>query len=126
MYDGGRGVCPFGGAPVTVFVTVGIQIDRILSRLDGATSYNTEQRETTKRLARSVVCVVQSCTVLATVAKGHGLWEQDVGGSNPLAPTNFILPHLDRAWPWSLESSMLIPTVFLCAPVAQLDRASAF
>ena len=72
---------------VTVFVTVGTQIVRILSRLDRATSGNPKQRETTKPLARCGVSVVRSCTVLTDIAGTNGLWEQDVGGSNPLALT---------------------------------------
>ncbi len=42
--------------------------------------------------------MVPSSIVLTGVALYNHLWEQDVGGSNPLAPTN-IINHLDNLSP---------------------------
>ena len=82
-------VTTYWGFLVTVSVTVEIEKLRILSRFGDATSCNTEQQETTKHLVNQGVYVVRSCMTLTAIAIVNVLWEQDVGGSNPLAPTTF-------------------------------------
>ena len=61
----------------------------------------------------------------------HLLWEQGVGGSNPLAPTNFQQVHgvvltRSRTWPIIPVRALERGRTMLDAPVAQLDRAPDF
>jgi hypothetical protein len=60
------------------------------------------------------------------------LWEQDVGGSNPLAPTSLIadcelwIADFDLVFIIILIRNPKFRNPQLDAPVAQVDRATAF
>ena len=73
---------------VTVSVPVRFQCFRFLCRLAGTTRNHCKQEGATKLLATSGDSVVPCGSMLLSVARYNHLWEQDVGGSNPLAPTN--------------------------------------